>query len=94
MSSTDEITELKQIIEQQNKKITELEENLQKYTNSSRHIKYYENNKDVVKERTRQYAEKLKQENPEKLKEYRRKYYLKKKEKKEKMKEQTEQKDV
>lgn len=87
---SEEIEKLKQIIEQQNKKIAELEENLQKYTNSSRHIKYYGNNKDVVKERTRQYAEKLKQENPEKLKEYRRKYYLKRKEK---MKEEEKDRD-
>jgi ribosomal protein L29 len=54
---------------------------LKKYTNNNRHLKYYENNKEVVKERTKNYVEKLKSENPEKLKEWRRNYYLKKKEK-------------
>jgi len=81
MEQTDETTELKQKIEKMEKYIAELEENLKKYTNSNRHLKYYENNKELVKERTKNYAEKLKAENPEKLKEYRRKYYLKKKEK-------------
>jgi hypothetical protein len=55
---------------------------LKKYTNNNRHLKYYENNKEVVKERTKNYVEKLKNENPDKLKEWRRTYYLKKKEKK------------
>jgi hypothetical protein len=64
------------------KYVKELEEHLKKYTNSNRHLKYYENNKDVVKERTKNYVEKLKNENPDKLKEWRRNYYLKKKEKK------------
>ena len=54
---------------------------MKKYTNNNRHIKYYENNKEVVKERTKNYVDKLKNENPEKLKEWRRTYYLKKKEK-------------
>ncbi len=51
------------------------------YTNSTRHLKYYEENKDTVKERTKKYVEKLKEENPEKLKEWRRTYFLKRKEK-------------
>jgi uncharacterized short protein YbdD (DUF466 family) len=64
------------------KYVKELEDNLKKYTNNNRHLKYYENNKEVVKERTKNYVEKLKNENPDKLKEWRRNYYLKKKEKK------------
>ena len=64
------------------KYVKELEDNLKKYTNNNRHLKYYENNKEVVKERTKNYVEKLKNENPDKLKEWRRTYYLKKKEKK------------
>jgi hypothetical protein len=81
MESIDEINELKQTIEKMKITIINLEENLKKYTNNSRHIKYYENNKEVVKERTKNYMEKMKTENPEKLKEWRRNYYLKKKEK-------------
>ena len=72
---------LKQKIESLEKHVVELEEHLKKYTNSTRHLKYYENNSDKVKERTRNYVDKLKNENPEKLKEWRRTYYLKRKEK-------------
>ena len=82
MNSNDEVSELKLKLEKMEKYVKELEDNLKKYTNSNRHLKYYENNKDVVKERTKNYVEKLKNENPDKLKEWRRNYYLKKKEKK------------
>lgn len=82
MNSNDEISELKLKLEKMEKYVKELEENLKKYTNNNRHLKYYENNKEVVKERTKNYVEKLKNENPDKLKEWRRNYYLKKKEKK------------
>ena len=81
MNSNDEIMELKQKLEKREKYIVELEENLKKYTNNNRHLKYYENNKDVVMERNKNYVDKLKNENPEKLKEWRRTYYLKRKEK-------------
>lgn len=77
----DNVETMKIKIEKMSKYIAELEENLKKYTNSTRHIKYYENNADIVKERTKKYVEKLKEENPEKLKEWRRTYYLKRKEK-------------
>jgi hypothetical protein len=77
----DDVETMKIKIEKMSKYIAELEENLKKYTNSTRHIKYYENNADKVKERTKKYVEKLKEENPEKLKEWRRTYYLKRKEK-------------
>lgn len=43
--------------------------------------KYYENNKDIVKEKAAQRLKKIAEENPEKLKEYRRNAYLKRKEK-------------
>ena len=62
-------------------KIQELEERLKKYTNGDNHKRYYEKNKDKVKEIGANYLNKLKEENPEKLKEYRRTYYLKKKDK-------------
>ncbi len=72
-------------LEQENlllkQKIQELEERLKKYTNGDNHKRYYEKNKDKVKENGANYLNKLKEENPEKLKEYRRTYYLKKKEK-------------
>jgi predicted MPP superfamily phosphohydrolase len=72
------------IIKQENNelkdKVKELEERLKKYTNGDNHKRYYEKNKDKIKEQGSNYLKKLKEENPEKLKEYRRKYYLKKKE--------------
>ena len=71
-NETDDIEILRIKVEKMSKYISELEENLKKYTNSTRHIKYYENNVDKVKERTKNYVEKLKEENPEKLKEWRR----------------------
>lgn len=60
-------------------KVQELEEKLQKYTNGENHKRYYEKNKDKIKEQGSNYLKKLKEENPEKIKEYRRTYYLKKK---------------
>jgi hypothetical protein len=92
MNSQAEINELKQKIEKMEKYITELEDHLKKYTNSTRHLKYYENNKDVVKERTKNYVDKLKTENPEKLKEWRHNAYLKRKEKLKQKKENKEDK--
>ena len=62
-------------------KVQELEERLKKYTNGENHKRYYEKNKDKIKEQGSTYLKKLKEENPDKLKEYRRTYYLKKKEK-------------
>ena len=61
--------------------IQNLKTQLEKYTNNERHRKYYEKNKDRVKENAKQYLNKLKEENPEKLKEYRHRAYLKRKEK-------------
>jgi hypothetical protein len=58
-----------------------LKTQLEKYTNNDRHRKYYEKNKDKVKENAKQYLNKLKFENPEKLKEYRHRAYLRRKEK-------------
>ena len=43
--------------------------------------KYYENNKEIVKEKASQRLKKISEENPEKIKEYRRNAYLKRKEK-------------
>jgi hypothetical protein len=63
MNSNDEVSELKLKLEKMEKYVKELEDNLKKYTNNNRHLKYYENNKEVVKERTKNYVEKLKNEN-------------------------------
>ena len=60
--------------------IIALEEKLKKYTNGNNHKRYYEKNKDKIKEQGTTYLKKLKEENPDKLKEYRRTYYLKRKE--------------
>jgi len=51
--------------------VEKLREKLQKYTNSESHKKYYEKNKEVVKKKAKNYLEKFKTENPDKLKEYR-----------------------
>ena len=64
-----------------NQRINELEQHLKKYTNSKGHKEYYEKNKDIIKEKGNIHLTKLKEENPEKLKEYRRRAYLKRKEK-------------
>jgi hypothetical protein len=57
----------------------ELEEKLKKYTNNERHKKYYEKNSEKVKEKAKNYMEKMKTENPEKLKEWRHTAYMNRK---------------
>lgn len=52
---------------------------LQKYTDS--HNKYYQKNKDVINDKAKERLKKLAETNPEKIKEYRRNAYLKRKEK-------------
>lgn len=59
----------------------ELEEKLRAYTNNHRHKKYYDNNTEVVKQRAKNYMDKIKETNPEKLKEWRHTAYLNRKEK-------------
>jgi cell division septum initiation protein DivIVA len=56
-----------------------LKEKLTKYM--SQHKNYYENNKEIVNEKAKQRLKKIAEENPEKIKEYRRTAYLKRKEK-------------
>ena len=72
-------------LQQQNERllstIETLKKQLEKYTNNERHKKYYEKNKDRVKENAKNYLNRLKEENPDKLKEYRHRAYLKRKEK-------------
>jgi hypothetical protein len=59
----------------------ELEERLKTYTNTDRHKKYYENHAEIVKEKAKKYMDKIKETNPEKLKEWHHNAYLKRKEK-------------
>ena len=62
-------------------KVKELEDRIKKYTNSDAHKKYYEEHKTEVKKQGTAYLEKLKQENPDKIKEYRHTAYLNRKNK-------------
>ena len=73
------------------KRMEELETRLKKYTNGDNHKRYYEKNKQKIKETGTAYLQKLKAENPDKLKEYSHSAYerkkLKKKQEEEKAKE-------
>jgi len=60
----------------------DLEQRLKKYTNGENHKRYYEKNKDKIKETGTAYLQKLKTENPDKIKEYSHRAYLIQKEKK------------
>ena len=77
----DEKSILKLKIVELTNKVNELEERLKKYTNGSNHKRYYEKNKEKIKESGSTYLQKLKTENPEKLKEYSRRAYANKKKK-------------
>jgi len=65
-----------------NQKIENLEARLAKYTNGDNHKRYYEKNKNKIKESGTAYLQNLKAANPEKLKEYSRNAYERKKLKK------------
>jgi cell division septum initiation protein DivIVA len=67
--------------EQLKKRIEELEERLKSYTSTHRQKKYYENHSDVIKQKTKEYSQKLKETNPEKIKEWNHRAYLKRKDK-------------
>jgi hypothetical protein len=77
--------DLKKENEELKKEIQLLRQQLNSLSDSKK--KYYESNKDIVKEKASQRLKKISEENPEKIKEYRRNAYLKRKEKlqKEKM---------
>jgi len=63
-------------------KLEQLEQKLKKYTNGDNHKRYYEKNKDKIKKEGLAYLKNLKLENPAKIKEYNHNAYLKRKEKK------------
>jgi len=74
--------EYTKIIEELKKRVEELEERLKAYTNPVRNKKYYEKNKEQIIEKTKEYNKNHKRViDPEKIKEYNRKAYLKRKEK-------------
>jgi FtsZ-binding cell division protein ZapB len=75
----EENNKLKLEIEELKQRTNELEEKLKSYTNPTRNKKYYEKNSDVVKEKAKSYMEKIKETNPEKLKEWRHNAYLNRK---------------
>jgi hypothetical protein len=63
-------------------KINELKEHLKKYTAPSRNKKYYENHRDEIIQKSKEYKEKTgnkKVVSPEKIKEYNKKAYEKRK---------------
>jgi hypothetical protein len=66
-----------------------LKEKLEKYI--SQHKNYYQNNKEIINEKAKQRLKKIAVEDPEKLKEYRRTAYLKRKEKNKKEKNEKEE---
>jgi gamma-glutamylcysteine synthetase len=62
-------------------KIDELTTRLHKYTNGENHKRYYEKNKEKIKQSGATYLQKLKTENPEKIKAYSKQAYANKKKK-------------
>ncbi len=77
----EENNKLKLEIEELKQRTNELEEKLKSYTTPTRNKKYYEKNSDIVKKKSKNYMEKIKETNPEKLKEWRHTAYLNRKEK-------------
>ena len=61
--------------------VSKLEEKLKKYTNPESCQKFYEKNKEKIIKESNIRLQKLKENNPDKIKEYRRNAYLKRKEK-------------
>ena len=72
MEKEDKIKELEN-------EVNTLKEKLKKYTNGDNNKRFYEKNKEVVIQKATERLKKLAEENPEKLKEYRKNAYLKRK---------------
>ena len=77
-----EINALKNEVAELKNKNNDLQEHLKKYTNSKSKQKYNENNSDIVNEKAKIYKEKIKREDPDKIKKWAHAAYLKQKEKK------------
>jgi phage/plasmid primase-like uncharacterized protein len=85
MTDKIDINEYQKVVEENftlKKTIEELEEKLKTYTNNHRHKKYYEKNKETMKEKAKEYMKKMKEEHPEKIKEWSHNAYLNQKAKK------------
>ena len=85
MTNKVNIEEYNKIVEENKNlkcKIDELEERLKTYTNNHRHKKYYEKNKETMKEKAKEYMKKMKEEHPEKIKEWSKNAYQNQKAKK------------
>ena len=74
---------LKEQIKELKDKLQQSEDNIKRYTNSDAHKKYYLEHKDEVKTKGKEYLQKLKEEDPEKLKKYRHTAYVNRKKKNE-----------
>ena len=85
----EEFNIMKAEIETLKLKNAELEEKLKTYTSNHRHKKYYDNNTEVVIQRAKKYMDKMKETNPEKIKEWRHTAYLNRKEKLKSQEEET-----
>ena len=81
LNMEEEFNKMKEEIETLKIKNTELEEKLKTYTSNHRHKKYYDNNAEIVIQRAKKYMDKIKETNPEKIKEWRHTAYLNRKEK-------------
>jgi hypothetical protein len=83
MSDLESKFQLLQTENEELKKINnELEERLKKYTNNNGHKKYLNSHKEQQQEAKNKYLQKLKETNPDKIKEYNKKAYEKQKAKK------------
>ena len=87
----EENTKLKAELEKQKLIIQDLENRLKKYINNEAHKKYYETHKQEIKQQQSKYIEKLRAENPDKMKEYYERANKKRKEKKLKQKATTQE---
>jgi cell division septum initiation protein DivIVA len=76
-----DINEVLEENEKLKQRVNELEERLKKYTNPAAHQTFYEKNKEKIIKESSERLKKLAESNPEKIKEYRRTAYLKRKEK-------------
>lgn len=87
INKQNEIDRLNKVIENLQEKNRDLEEHLKKYTSPSRSKTYYENHKEEIKQKVKEYREKNNYTvSSEKIKEKNRRAYLRKKEKMEKIK--------
>jgi hypothetical protein len=63
------------------KRISDLEDSLKKYKSTHRQKKYYENHAEEVVQKNKEYTKKVRESNPDKIREWNRTAYLKRKEK-------------